>query len=383
MAKRTINVALIGYQFMGKAHSNAWRQAPRFFDLDWTPRLKVLCGRNRDALERAAVQYGFEEVETDWRKVVERDDVDLVDVCTPGHLHAPISIEAARKGKIVWCEKPLANTLAEAEEMVEAIETAGVFHALFHNYRFCPAIQLAKRLIDEGAIGEIRHFRAVYLQDWMSDPKTPMVWRLKREFAGSGAHGDLNAHLIDLARFLVGEISEVSGMLKTFVKERPTSEGSEETDYVDVDDAALFLARFQTGAVGSFEATRFALGRKNHNRIEINGSIGSLVFNLERMNELEFYDGTDEEGRRGFRTIQATDPSHPFLSAWWPPGHIIGYEHTFINLVADGLTRMAHGKTPSPNFEDGLACQRVLDAVERSAEHGSWERTHKQTGAPK
>lgn len=383
MAKRTINVALIGYQFMGKAHSNAWRQAPRFFDLDWTPRLKVLCGRNRDALERAAVQYGFEEVETDWRKVVERDDVDLVDVCTPGHLHAPISIEAARNGKVVWCEKPLANTLAEAEEMVEAVETAGVFHALFHNYRFCPAIQLAKRLIDEGAIGEIRHFRAVYLQDWMSDPKTPMVWRLKREFAGSGAHGDLNAHLIDLARFLVGEISEVSGMLKTFVKERPTSEGSEETDYVDVDDAALFLARFQTGAVGSFEATRFALGRKNHNRIEINGSNGSLVFNLERMNELEFYDGTDEEGRRGFRTIQATDPSHPFLSAWWPPGHIIGYEHTFINLVADGLTRMAHGETPSPNFEDGLACQRVLDAVERSSEHGSWERTHKQTGAPK
>lgn len=382
MAKRTINVALIGYQFMGKAHSNAWRQAPRFFELEWEPRLKVLCGRNRDALERAAQQYGFEEVETDWRKVVERDDVDLVDVSTPGHLHAPISIEAARNGKIVWCEKPLANTLAEAEEMVEAVETAGVFHALFHNYRFCPAIQLAKRLIDEDAIGEIRHYRAVYLQDWMSDPKTPMVWRLKREFAGSGAHGDLNSHLIDLARFLVGEIDEVCGMLKTFVTERPIAEGSSEMDAVDVDDAALFLARFHCGAIGSFEATRFALGRKNHNRVEINGSRGSIVFNLERMNELQFYDREDKDGLRGFRTIQATDPSHPFLSAWWPPGHIIGYEHTFINLVADGLTRMANRETPSPNFEDGLACQLVLDAVERSAEQGGWERVRKKTGAP-
>jgi predicted dehydrogenase len=372
MAKRTINVALIGYQFMGKAHSNAWRQAPRFFDLEWEPRLKVLCGRNRDAVERAARQYGFEEVETDWRKVVERDDVDLVDVSTPGHLHAPISIEAARNGKVVWCEKPLANSLAEAEEMVESVVEAGVFHALFHNYRFCPAIQLARRMIDEGAVGEVRHFRAVYLQDWMSDPSTPMVWRLKREFAGSGAHGDLNSHLIDLARFLVGEIEEVCGMFKTFVTERPIAEGSSEKDVVDVDDAALFLARFAGGAVGSFEATRFALGRKNHNRIEINGSKGSIVFNLERMNELEFYDGGDKNGLRGFRTIQATEPSHPFVSAWWPPGHIIGYEHTFINLVADGLARMARGENPSPNFEDGLQCQRVLHAVEASAGHGGW-----------
>ncbi|MEW5883528.1 MAG: Gfo/Idh/MocA family oxidoreductase [Armatimonadota bacterium] len=377
MAKRTINVALIGYRFMGKAHSNAWRQAPRFFDLDWTPRLKVLCGRNRDALERAAEQYGFEEVETDWRKAVERDDVDLVDVCTPGHLHAPVSIEAARNGKTVWCEKPLANTIQEAEEMVAAVERAGVFHALFHNYRFCPAIQLAKRLIGEGAIGEIRHFRAVYLQDWMSDPNTPMVWRLKREFAGSGAHGDLNAHLIDLARFLAGEIEEVCGLSETFVKERPVAPGATETDIVDVDDATLFLARFASGAVGSFEATRFALGRKNHNRIEINGSNGSLGFNLERMNELEFYDGSDAGDRRGFRTIQATDPSHPFVSAWWPPGHIIGYEHTFVNLVADGLTRMAEGKNPSPNFEDGLACQRVLDAVDRSVQWRAWTRVTK------
>ncbi|MER3414023.1 MAG: dehydrogenase [Armatimonadota bacterium] len=377
MAKRTINVALVGYQFMGKAHSNAWRQAPRFFDLEWTPRLKVLCGRNRGALERAAQQYGIEEVETDWRKVVQRDDIDLVDVATPGHLHAPISIKAAKNGKIVWCEKPLANTLAEAEEMVEAVTEAGVFHALFHNYRFCPAIQLAKRLLDEGALGEILHFRAVYLQDWLSDPNTPMVWRLKRKFAGSGAHGDLNSHLIDLARFLVGEIEEVCGMLKTFVKERPTVEGSPEKDVVDVDDAALFLARFASGAIGSFEATRFALGRKNHNRIEVNGSKGSLVFNLERMNELEFYDGTKNEGLRGFRTIQTTDPSHPFVRAYWPPGHIIGYEHTFINLVAEGLTHMANGENPSPNFDDGLSCQRVLNAVERSAEHGGWQRTKK------
>lgn len=372
MANRTINVALIGYQFMGKAHSNAWRQAPHFFDLEWAPRLKVLCGRNKEAVEMAAARYGFEEVETDWRKAIEREDIDLVDVSTPGHLHAPISIQAARNGKIVWCEKPLANTLDEAQAMAEAVGQAGVFHALFHNYRFCPAIQLAKRLIDEGALGEIRHFRAVYLQDWMSDPSTPMVWRLKREFAGSGAHGDLNSHLIDLARFLVGEVVAVCGMLKTFVKERPVSPGSPETDVVDVDDAALFLARFGSGAVGSFEATRFALGRKNYNRIEVNGSRGSLVFNLERMNELGFYDGADAEDRRGFRIIQATDPHHPFVHAWWPPGHIIGYEHTFINLVADGIRRMASGENPSPNFEDGLACQRVLDAVERSAQISTW-----------
>lgn len=382
MANRTVNIGLIGYQFMGKAHSNAWRQAPHFFALEWTPRLKVLCGRNRQALERAAGRYGFEDVETDWRKVVERSDVDLVDVAAPGHLHAPISIEAARRGKIVWCEKPLANTLQEAEAMVGAVSQSGVFHALFHNYRFCPAIQLAKRLIDEGAIGEIRHFRAVYLQDWMSDPNAPMVWRLRREFAGSGAHGDLNAHLIDLARFLAGEIEEVCGLSETFVKERPVAPGAKETDIVDVDDATLFLARFQSGAVGSFEATRFALGRKNYNRIEINGSNGSLVFNLERMNELEFFDGADPGDRRGFRTVQATDPSHPFMSAWWPPGHIIGYEHTFINLVADGLKRMAAGQNPSPNFGDGLACQRVLDAVERSVEQGAWARVAPKTDAP-
>ncbi|GIV01715.1 MAG: oxidoreductase [Fimbriimonadales bacterium] len=372
MAKRTVNVALIGYQFMGKAHSNAWRQAPRFFDLEWEPHLKVLCGRNREALEVAARKYGFEEIETDWTAVVERPDVDLVDVSAPGHLHAPISIAAAKAGKIVWCEKPLANTSNEAEAMVATVREAGVFHALFHNYRFCPAIQLAKRMIQEGALGDLRHFRAVYLQDWMSDPSTPMVWRLKKQYAGSGAHGDLNSHLIDLARFLVGEITEVSGVMKTFVRERPIAEGSQETDTVDVDDATAFLALFENGAMGTFEATRFALGRKNHNRIEINGSKGSLVFNLERMNELEYYDGSDPSDRTGFRLIQVTEPVHPFVSAWWPPGHIIGYEHTFVNLVADGLQRMAEGRNPSPNFEDGLACQRVLDAVERSAERKSW-----------
>lgn len=372
MAKRTVNVALIGYQFMGKAHSNAWRQAPRFFNLEWEPHLKVLCGRNREALEVAARKYGFEEIETDWTAVVERPDVDLVDVSAPGHLHAPISIAAAKVGKIVWCEKPLANTLNEAEAMVATVREAGVFHALFHNYRFCPAIQLAKRMIQEGALGDLRHFRAVYLQDWMSDPSTPMVWRLKKQYAGSGAHGDLNSHLIDLARFLVGEITEVSGVMKTFVRERPIAEGSQETDTVDVDDATAFLALFESGAMGTFEATRFALGRKNHNRIEINGSKGSIVFNLERMNELEYYDGSDPSDRTGFRLIQVTEPVHPFVSAWWPPGHIIGYEHTFVNLVADGLQRMAEGRNPSPNFEDGLACQRVLDAVERSAERKSW-----------
>jgi predicted dehydrogenase len=383
MPKRKIRIGLIGYQFMGKAHSNAYRQAPRFFDLEWEPVLKVICGRHESAVKSAAEKYGWEEYETDWRRVVERKDIDLIDVSTPGHLHAPISLASAQAGKAVWCEKPLANTLQEAHEMHSAVKKAGVFHALFHNYRFCPAVALAKKMIENGELGEIYHFRAVYLQDWIVDPNFPLVWRLQKEFAGSGALGDIAAHSIDLARYLVGEIQEVVGCLNTFIQERPllaqtegglSATASDQKGQVTVDDACAFLTRFHNGAMGTFEASRFALGRKNYNRFEINGSKGSLVFNLERMNELEYYNHSDPEDKRGFRVIQVTEKSHPFVSPWWPPGHIIGYEHTFIHLVADGFQKMAKGENPSPNFDDGLANQKVLNAVERSAQTGQWEK---------
>jgi predicted dehydrogenase len=382
MSKRKLNVALIGYQFMGKAHSNAYRQVARFFDdLEVEPVMKVICGRNEENVRKAAQKYGWEEYDTSWERVVERKDIDLVDVSVPGNMHAPIAIAAANAGKMVLCEKPLANTLAEARQMVEAVQKNKVPNALCHNYRFAPAVQLAKQLIDEGRIGKIYHFRGTYLQDWIVDPNFPLVWRLQKEVAGSGAHGDLNAHLIDMARFLVGEIAEVSGMMETFIKQRPKLAASDdrlggvassEMGEVTVDDAALFLVRFENGAIGSIEATRFALGRKNYNRFEINGSKGSLVFNLERMNELEVYLQDDPPHIRGFRVVQASDSVHPFMSAWWPVGHIIGYEHTFINLVYTMLKAFDKGEEFKPNFEDGVRNQAVLEAVDISSQQRRW-----------
>ncbi|MER3474310.1 MAG: dehydrogenase [Armatimonadota bacterium] len=382
MSKRKMNVALIGYQFMGKAHSNAYRQVARFFDdLEVEPVLKVICGRNEENVRKAAQKYGWEEYDTSWERVVERKDIDLVDVSVPGNMHAPIAIAAANAGKMLLCEKPLANTLAEARQMYEAVQKNNVPNALCHNYRFAPAVQLAKQLIDEGRIGKIYHFRGTYLQDWIVDPNFPLVWRLQKEVAGSGAHGDLNAHLIDMARFLVGEIAEVSGMMETFIKQRPKLAASDdrlggvastEMGEVTVDDAALFLVRFENGAIGSIEATRFALGRKNYNRFEINGSKGSLVFNLERMNELEVYFQDDPPHVRGFRVVQATDSVHPFMSAWWPVGHIIGYEHTFINLVYSMLKAFDKGEVFKPNFEDGVRNQAVLEAVDISSQQKRW-----------
>ncbi|MGQ9880876.1 MAG: Gfo/Idh/MocA family protein [Armatimonadota bacterium] len=382
MSKRKLNVALVGYQFMGKAHSNAYRQVARFFDdLEVEPVLKVICGRNEENVRKAAQKYGWEEYDTSWERVVERKDIDLVDVSVPGNMHAPIAIAAANAGKMVLCEKPLANTLAEARQMYEAVQKNGVPNALCHNYRFAPAIQLAKQLIDEGRIGKIYHFRGTYLQDWIVDPNFPLVWRLQKEVAGSGAHGDLNAHLIDMARFLVGEIAEVSGMMETFIKQRPKLAASDdrlggvastEMGEVTVDDAALFLVRFENGAIGSIEATRFALGRKNYNRFEINGSKGSLVFNMERMNELEVYVQDDPPHVRGFRVVQASDSVHPFMSAWWPVGHIIGYEHTFINLVYSMLKAFNKGEVFKPNFEDGVRNQAVLEAVDVSSQQKRW-----------
>jgi predicted dehydrogenase len=361
---------MIGYQFMGRAHANAWRQVGRFFELPAEVELVVVCGRIRSAVEAAAAKLGFAEAATDWERVVRRRDVDVVDICTPGDSHAEIAIAAAEARKAVLCEKPLANTVADATRMRDAAVAAGVVHMVCHNYRRAPAVALAKRLLEAGRLGRLHHWRGTYLQDWIVDPAFPRVWRLERARAGSGALGDIASHSIDLARFLVGEIREVSGLLETFVPERPLPEGRGMAK-VDVDDAALALARFEGGAIGTFEGTRFAPGRKNANRFEINGSRGSLAFDLERMNELELYEEAGAES--GFRTILATDPSHPYVSAWWPPGHILGYEHTFVHTIADLVAAVAEKKGATPDFEDGVRNQRVLDAIERSAASRRWE----------
>ena len=376
-----INVAMIGYAFMGRAHSNAYRQVTPFFSPARPPRMKVICGRTAPEVERARAALGWEEAATDWRAVVRRADIDLVDVCTPGDSHAEIAIAAAQAGKHVFCEKPLANSLEDAERMLAAVERAGVAHMICHNYRRAPAVMLAKQLISEGALGEIRHYRGTYLQDWMSDPAAPFNWRLDRNKAGSGALGDIASHSIDLARFLVGDITEVSADLTTFVGRRPArslaemSDTPERPEMVDVtvDDAALALVHFANGAIGTIEATRMANGRKNYNRFEINGRLGSVAFDLERMNELEVYFDTDPPHLRGFRTVIVTESVHPFVGRWWPPGHIIGYEHTFTHTVYDLLEAIAGGTAPSPSFVDGVANQRILSTIARAAESRRWE----------
>ncbi len=369
----TVNVALIGYAFMGKAHSNAYRQVKAFFDLSVQPHMKVICGRDRNKVEEAAGRYGWEEAATDWRQVVERDDIQVVDICTPGDSHHTIALAAAQAGKVVLCEKPLANTVGQAKEMLDAVRAAGVLHMICHNYRKVPAVLLARQLIEGGRLGRIHHFRGTYLQDWIVDPQFPLVWRLRKSKAGSGALGDIFSHSLDLARYLVGEVREVAGDLKTFISERPLPEDPEKMGSVTVDDAATALIRFQDGAIGTIEASRFATGRKNANSFEINGSQGSVAFNLERLNELEVYLRDDPGRLQGFRTINVTEPDHPYLHGWWPPGHIIGYEHTFTHVIHELMEAIAQDRLPSPNFEDGLANQQVLAAVERSAHSGHWE----------
>ncbi len=372
-----LNVALIGYAFMGRAHSNAYRQTSAFFSPRRPARMKVICGRTATEVERARQALGWEEGATDWREVVRRKDIDLVDVCTPGDSHAEIAIAAARAGKHVLCEKPLANSLKDAERMLAAVEQAGVAHMICHNYRRAPAVMLARQLIREGALGEIRHYRGTYLQDWMSDPAAPFNWRLDRTKAGSGALGDIASHSIDLARFLVGEIAEVSAGLTTFVTTRPVAGKARTRAEVTVDDAAMALVHFANGATGTIEATRMANGRKNFNRFEINGRLGSVAFNLERMNELEVYFDNDPPHLRGFRTIMVTEQSHQFIGHWWPPGHVIGYEHTFVHTVYDLLEAIADETVPTPNFSDGVENQRVLTTIERASKSRRWEEVKK------
>ena len=369
-----VNVALIGYAFMGRAHSNAYRQVSRFFSPKLTPRLKVVCGRDRKKVARAAAQLGWEEWATDWREVVAREDVQVVDVVTPGDSHAEIAIAAAKAGKAVLCEKPLANTVKEAKAMVAAVQKAGVANMVCHNYRRAPAVVLARQLVASGKLGRIYHYRGTYLQDWIVDPELPLLWRFQKEKAGSGALGDILSHSLDLGRYVLGaEVTEVAGALETYIKHRPLLDDPKKKGRVTVDDAAICLVRFANGALGSIEGTRLAPGRKNFNRFEVNGSKGSVAFNLERMNELEYYSSEDEGSVQGFRQILATDPAHhPYIKGWWPPGHIIGYEHTFVHTVYDFLEAVASGKRVRPDFEDGLRNQAVLEAIERAAHTRRW-----------
>ncbi|MFC8918497.1 Gfo/Idh/MocA family protein [Streptomyces sp. NPDC057116] len=379
--ERTIGIGMVGYAFMGAAHSQGWRTVGRVFDLPLRPVLAAVCGRDAAAVRAAADRHGWAAAETDWRDLVARDDVDVVDICTPGDSHAEIAIAALEAGKHVLCEKPLANTVAEAEAMVAAAEGArarGRVAMVGFNYRRVPAMAYARDLIAAGRLGALRHVRVTYLQDWLVDPDFPLTWRLEREHAGSGALGDLGAHIVDLAQYLAGEpLVGVSALTETFVRERPllagasaglSASGGAERGAVTVDDAAVFTGRLASGALVSFEATRMAAGRKNALRLEVNGERGSLAFDLERLNELSFYDGGDPAPSAGFRRILVTEPDHPYLEAWWPPGHALGYEHTFVHQARDLLHAIASGTEPAPSFADGLRVQRVLAAVEESAE---------------
>jgi len=366
-----INVAIIGSRFMGRAHSNAYRQVKAFFDPPLSPRLRLACGRDVAALRDFARRFGWEEYLTDWRDAVTRDDIDLVDICASNDLHAEIAIQAAKAGKAVFCEKPLGRDLAEARQMLAAVEEAKVPHMICFNYRFFPAIRLAKRLVEDGALGEVRQFHALYLQDWLADPNAPFTWRMDKNRAGSGALADTAVHITDLARFLVGEIEEVVGDLPTFVHERPLPDGSG-TGRVTVDDAAMFLARFRNGASGVFETSRMATGRKNFMHLEVNGTRGSIYWNPEDLNVLWFYSLDDPKEGRGFRRIIATEPEHPYAGAWWPSGHGLGYEHSFVHTVYELLTAIAEDRKPEPSFYDGVRAQAVLEAVARSVETRAW-----------
>lgn len=378
-----LRVGMIGYAFMGAAHSQAWRNAPSFFPLALTPERTAICGRNAAAAREVAVRFGWESVETDWHRVIARPDIDLVDICTPGDTHAEIAIAALEAGKHVLCEKPLANTVAEAEAMAAAAERAaqaGVRSMVGFTYRRVPAIGLAQRLVADGRIGTIRHVRAQYLQDWIVDPQAPLFWRLRREVAGSGALGDIGAHIVDLVQYITGQsITGLSALTETFVKERPlpdsasglTGTSGTEMGEVTVDDAAVFISRLSGGGLATFEATRFATGRKNAIRLEINGSEGSVAFDFEDMNILHFFDNNDPSEIAGFRRILVTEPEHPYIKGWWPAGHLIGYEHGFTHQVVDLVEDIAHNRDPEPSFADGLRIQRILDAVEKSAAHNS------------
>jgi len=382
MDKKPLRVGLVGYKFMGKAHSNGYARIPMFFKTDRPIERAVLCGRDKDWVAEAAADFGWNETETDWRKVVARDDLDIIDITAPSDYHKDVAIAAARHGKHIFCEKPLALTLPDAREMLSEAEKAGITHQIGFNYRFAPAMVLAKKMIDEGKLGKIFHFRGSFLQDWIIDPDFPKVWRLDKKVCGSGSLGDLGAHVIDAARFLVGEFKSVTGMSKTFVKTRPvagrmtglTAQASADAprEEVDVDDATLFCCEFENGAMGLFEATRFAQGHKNAFALEINGEKGSIKFEFERMNELWFFDATCEAGLQGWSMIQVSEGVHPYWDKWWPAGHVIGFPETFVHQLFEFVQCVAQGRVCCPNFEDGVKCVQIMDAVDLSIERRAW-----------
>jgi predicted dehydrogenase len=378
-----LRVAMIGHGFMGAAHSQAWRVAPRFFDLPVVPEMTLLVGRAPASVAAAAEKWGWTETSVDWREAIARDDIDVIDIVTPGDSHAEIAIAALEAGKHVLCEKPLANSVAEAETMVEAAAAAarrGIRSMVGFSYRRVPAATFAHELVAAGRVGVVNQVRASYRQDWLVDPAVPLAWRLQKERAGSGSLGDIGAHAIDLAQYVTGmHLTIVSGVLDTIVHERPVLASTaglggvagEGMGTVTVDDVAIFAARFESGVLGSFEATRFATGRKNALVLEVSGSEGSIVFDLEDMNALRVYDRTAPATEQGFVRVQVTEPGHPYMSSWWPTGHIIGYEHTFTHEIVDFVRAIDSGSDPSPSFADGLQVQRVLAAVETSAADGS------------
>lgn len=366
----TIGIGMIGYKFMGKAHSNAYRQVPQFFDPPLKPRLKVICGREQPKVEKMAQRWGWETAVTDWRQVIDDPDVKIVDICSPNNTHHDIAIAAFDAGKIVACEKPLAMNAAEAERMTAAANKSGRINTVWFNYRRVPAIAFARQLIDEGRIGRVYHFRALYLQDWTMDPSVPLVWRMDKDVAGSGVTGDLLSHLVDISNFLAGEIVSVAGTSRIFVNERERPEGGKSK--VEIEDAAIFVCQYSNGAIGHFEATRFANGRKNGNIFEVNGEYGSLYFDLEDMSRLWYFDSRDPKHVQGWKEISIWEEVHPYMKNWWVPGCAIGYEHTFANQAADLLAAVAAGKPMKPDFEDGLKCQRVLDAVLAACASDRW-----------
>jgi predicted dehydrogenase len=382
MAK-TLRVGLIGYKFMGKAHSNAWRQVNHFFpELPAKAELTAICGRDARAVEQARVIFGWNRAETDWRKIVHAPDIDIVDVGAGNDTHCEMAVAALEAGKAVICEKPLAINLAQARQMLAAARRSGGVNMVCHNYRRIPAVALARQMIEAGELGQsIRHFHARYAQDWLVNPNVPLSWKLQKNLAGSGANGDINAHIIDLGRYLVGEIQEVCGLMETFVKERPVMRpggdrrqpvvGGKKAK-VTVDDTVTWIGRFENGALANLEATRFATGRKNHITFEINGDKGSLYFNFEDMNRLKFYNANSATGRRGFTDIIVTEREHPYTAHWWPPGHIIGYEHTFVHTFADFVQAVVSGTSVQPTFLDGARCMAVLQAVAESSATRQW-----------
>ena len=379
----TLRVAMIGYGFMGAAHSVGWRQAPRVFDLPAAVEMTVVVGRNQDAVTAAAEKWGWAESATDWREVIARDDIDIVDIVTPGDSHAEIAIAALEAGKHVLCEKPLANTVEEAERMLSAAEQArqrGQRAVVGFTYRRVPAVTFLRDLIAQGVAGTVQQVRAAYRQDWLVDPQMPLAWRLQKEHAGSGALGDIGAHIIDMVQFVTGQsVTSVSGVVDTIVKQRPllgagsglSGTAAEGFGEVTVDDVAIFTGRLEGGALASFEATRFATGRKNGLTVEISGDKGALFFDLEDLNSLQFYDRTAPEDRQGFTKILVTEAAHPYVSAWWPAGHMLGYEHGFVHQAKDLVEGIAAGTDPHPTFAEGLSVQRVLAAVEQSSANDS------------